>query len=238
MDGLDSLSTRSGVPAPLVGETSKRVYVSSIDRLRELPGLFRGSDLTMRHGWNSKTASHYLWLWKKSGLAMPLGGHSDVFANLVVDPDPNWEAALLMARPSAVIVGIKCLQRAGWTTQIVTRPDVVIDSSLPVFRSNHFDVQRRSVDWFAAASRGLTRNGFGSAPAIKPAWALADMLQRSGWAGCGLAPNDIDWDVHQDSDHREWQRALRALGMPKQELKAPEVAESEVVQPTQIERCR
>ena len=98
--------------------------ISAIDRLRELPTLFRGAHLTTRFRWDSKTASQYLYLWKRRNLVQGLGGHSDVFANLLFEPFPqypNWEKALLMTMPSAVIVSVEVLRRVGWTTQIPIR---------------------------------------------------------------------------------------------------------------------
>ena len=197
---------------------ARRTNVSSVDRLKVLPTIFRGSDITVRFQWNSKTASHYLWLWKRRGLVEPLGGHSDVFANLMVDASPNWEAALLMARPSAVIVGIECLRRAGWTTQIPARPEVAIDHALPLLSSDHFSIERRSEGWFETVRRGISRPASKAAdavartaPELRPAWALADMLATSGWGPCGLQPDDIDFDVPMERDRLDWVRATRAL---------------------------
>ena len=65
--------------------------LSAFERLRDLPALFRGGDLTRRFGWTSKTASQYLYLWKRRGLVQSLGGHSDVYANLLTDRHPDWE---------------------------------------------------------------------------------------------------------------------------------------------------
>ena len=78
--------------------------ISAHERLTLLPAVFRGADLTVRFQWTSKTASHYLYLWKRRGLVASLGGHSDVFANLVVGREPDWEAGLRLAMPSAVLV--------------------------------------------------------------------------------------------------------------------------------------
>jgi hypothetical protein len=46
---------------------------SAIERLQGLPQIFRGADLTVRFAWSSKTASQYLYLWKKRGLVSSLG---------------------------------------------------------------------------------------------------------------------------------------------------------------------
>ena len=89
------------------------IQVSSIQRLLSLPALFSGRDLAVRFQWTSKAASQYLYLWKKRGLVQPLGGHSDVFANTLVQPQPDWESALRLTMPSAVVVRIEALRRGG-----------------------------------------------------------------------------------------------------------------------------
>ncbi len=197
-----------------------RRNVSAFDRLRKLPALFRGSDLTVRLQWDSKKTSHYLWLWKRRNLVRPLGGHSDVFANLVVDARPNWEAALLLARPSAVIVGVECLRRAGWTTQIPHRPEVAVDASLPMISTEHFDVERRPDAWFAAIAPGLIEDDTASidpasrsAPSLRPAWALVDLLARADRNACALAPDDIDWSMVTPREREDRVAAEAALGV-------------------------
>ncbi len=96
--------------------------VSAIERLQSLPPLFRGADLTVRFQWTSKTASQYLYLWKRRKLVQELGGHSDVFANMLMTRQPNWEQALLLAMPSALLVGVEALRQAGWVTQVQHNP--------------------------------------------------------------------------------------------------------------------
>lgn len=193
---------------------SLRRNVSAFERLRELPAVFRGSDLTVRLQWDSKKTSHYLWLWKNRNLVQALGGHSDVFANMVVEMKPNWESALVLARPSAVIVGIECLRRAGWTTQIPRAPDVAISTVLPVFASEHFVVSQRLPGWFIEVASGASEGSKHLARALRPAWALADMLAREGWSGCGLGPDDIDWNLVEESDCQDWAAAEEALDIP------------------------
>lgn len=194
-----------------------RKNVSSLERLRTLPALFRGSDLTVRFQWDSKKASHYLWLWKTRGLVESLGGHSDVFANLLVEAQPHWEAALLLARPSALLIGVDCLRRAGWTTQIPSRPEVAIDTALPNITTARFAVEPRSTLWFEQVAAGVARDRSvvppleRSLPSLRPAWALADMLAHAGWGGCGLHPSDIDWDEATDRDRRDWRSAVSRL---------------------------
>lgn len=204
--------------------TPSRTTVSSVDRLRSLPVLFRKADLTTRFRWDPSTASSYLQRWKQRQFVAALGHRSNVFANLVVDSDPIWEAALLMARPSAIVVGVEVLRRAGWTTQVPRRYDIAIDDSLPPFRSDYFFLERRSDDWFARVKRGRGARAMTSArtapeyrwaPSLRPAWALADMLVTWGWGRCGLHPDDLYFDEVTDRDHSDWRRASRALGVPR-----------------------
>lgn len=191
--------------------------VSALQRVLSLPAIFSGRDLTVRFGWTSKNASQYLYLWKKRGLVQALGGHSDTFANLLVQPRVDWEECLRRAMPSAVIVGVEALRRRGWTTQIQIRPDVAVQASMPVYTVDRFSVSARPVAWFEASRKGL-ENG-----ALAPAWALADMLARDGWGACGLSPDDIEWSTIEDRDRRQWKAACKAyrLALDVAGLRAP-----------------
>ncbi len=187
--------------------------ISAIERLRSLPSIFRGADLTIRFGWKSKTASHYLYLWRQRGLVEPLGGHSDVFANLLFPAPPDWNVALRLAMPSALLIGIEALRQAGWTTQVPHLPTVAVDASQPVFSTERFDISRRTPAWCAAVRRGVTPVSDDRLPVLTPAWALADLLQTQGWGACGLTPDDIDWSLVTPRDERQWELAAKALGL-------------------------
>ena len=187
--------------------------VSAYERLGALPAVFRGADLTVRFQWSSKTASHYLYLWKRRNLVASLGGHSDVFANLVVSREPDWEAALRVAMPSAVLVGVEVLRRAGWTTQIPFRPEVAVNSAEPTYRVEHFDVKPRPPGWFKVLAPGLLRPNPRGPATLSPSWALAKMIRSEGWEACGVAPDDIYWDEVTESDRAEWAAACEVLGM-------------------------
>lgn len=191
-------------------------YISSLSRLQELPALFRGSELTMRYQWTAKTASQYLYLWKQKGLVAPLGG-GDVYANLVKAPNPNWEEALLMAAPSAKIIGLEVLRRVGWITQIQARPSVAISPLDGAFTSPRFTVERRDARWLLQVRRGkalIAGVGRVKAPQLAPAWALADLLKREGWGGCGIQPDDLYLDDMTDRDRAQWAMAAAAFELP------------------------
>ena len=188
-------------------------YISAHERLRTLPELFRGCDLTVRHGFDSKTASQYLYLWKGRELVVPLGGHSDVYANLVLNRHPQWERAVLMAMPSAVLVGIEVLRRAGWTTQIPARPQVAVNARQRHYRVNPYEIDFRGARWFKQTAQGIVHHGHGVLPSLHPAWALADLLRGQEWGGMGLHPDDIEWDEVDEAAEKQWGMACKAYGM-------------------------
>ncbi len=191
-------------------------HVSAIQRLLALPGVFSGKDLTIRFQWTSKTASQYLYLWRKRGLIEPLGGHGDVFANLLVQPRPDWDAALRLAMPSAVIVGIEALRRSGWTTQVPSRPDVFIEAGGPRYSVDRFTIRSRPVRWFEDTRSGI-QDG-----CLHPAWALADMLATDGWGDCGLQPDDICWGQVTERDKRQLAAACKVYGLNPSDMAAVE----------------
>lgn len=190
--------------------------ISSLQRLQSLPALFSGKDLTVRFQWTSKAASQYLYLWKKRGLVQPLGGHSDVFANTLVQPQPDWEAALRLAMPSAVVVGIEALRRGGWTTQVPHLPEVVVQAGEPRYSVEHFSITPKPARWFEDSQPGIQDH------CLRPAWALADMLKGAGWHDTGLQPDDIDWGRVRTRDQTQFVAACRAYGLNPAGLEAVE----------------
>ncbi|WP_332775387.1 hypothetical protein [Polaromonas sp.] len=192
--------------------------ISAIERLQSLPPIFRGADLTVRFQWTSKTASHYLYLWKRRRLVAEFGGHSDVFANLLVNRQPNWEKALLTAMPSAVVLGIEALRLAGWVTQLPSRPAVAVNARQSVFKTERFEITPRDPKWFDAIRAGIIGDRREGLPTLAPAWALADLLREFGWGTCGLWPDDIEGSgiTPQDEDH--WKAACRAFDQPETDL--------------------
>lgn len=195
------------------------MYQSALERLRSLPPLFRGADLTVRFQWTSKAASQYLYQWRRRGLVAGLGGHSDVFANLLVQPQPDWEAALQLAVPGAVLVGIKALRRAGYTTQIPARPTFAIPPDGPRYTVEPFLLTPRPARWFAASRAGIKEH------ALIGAYALADLLIQEGFGACGLEPDDIDWSLFTPAERRRFHRACTAYGAAPQTLGVPKFAD-------------
>lgn len=186
---------------------------STYDRLKKLPDIFRGGDLTLLFNWSPKQASHYLYLWRSKGFVESLGGHSDIHANLLMERKPDWEKALVMAMPSAVLTGIEVLRRAGWCTQIQARPSVAVNSTFRTYVTERFSLDRRDSRWFKRVKDGIRDTG-GALPALAPAWALAEMLRvNKGWEGTGLAPDDIYWDEVSDADRADWGAACKALSL-------------------------
>ncbi len=188
--------------------------VSAIERLQGLPPVFRGSELTIKFHWTSKTASHYLYLWKKRKLVAPLGGHSDEFVNLLRSDSPDWERALMLVHPSAVLMGLEALRQCGWSTQIPARPTVAVDEGEPHMAIEHFAIVRKPQRWMRAARQGLCHQKTTGIPVLRPAWALADLIKSEGWGACGLQPDDIDWDAVTSEDKKEWMQASAAFGLP------------------------
>lgn len=192
---------------------SEKKQVSALERLRGLPDVFRGSDLTVRFGWTSKTASQSLYQWKQRDLIGALGGHSDVFVNLVASPHPQWEKAMRLSMPTAVIVGLEALRQGGWSTQVPHRPNVAVSRDQSVFTVNPFEVESRAPAWFQTAAAGIAKRSASALPILKPAWALADLLRQYAWGDFGLWPDDIEWSEISSQDETDWSKACRAFGL-------------------------
>ena len=191
-----------------------KTYTSAIDRLLGLPAVFTGRDLTLKFQWSAATASAYLAQWRRAAHVRALGGHSDVFMNLVVQRNPDLESVLRRAFPEAVKVGADVLREAGWTTQIMQRPEVAVRSGGPKYKVIDFTLSPRAPGWFARIKPGLEAPTQGL-KRLRPAWALADMIDRcidrrikQAWL---LAPDDLDLEAARED--AEMGIALAAFGL-------------------------
>lgn len=176
-------------------------YTSAFARLRDLPAVFTGRDLTVKYGWSTHMASSYLLQWKKAGMVRSLGGHSDVHMNLVQQPQQDVERALRMAYPRAVFIGANVLREVGWTTQIPSAPEVAVPAGSPLFGLENFTLTTRPEAWFLRVAPAIAREGTGVGR-LAPAWCLADMIHRaldkrvkSAWL---LAPDDLELELARD----------------------------------------
>jgi hypothetical protein len=186
--------------------------VARHERPNSLPCVFHVADLTIRLGWAPQAALRQLFFWKKQGQVKGLGGQSWIFANLFADQYPDWELGLRMIMPTAVVVGIEVLRRAGLTTQIPYVATVAVSSAQPIHQVERFEVAAQSPQWFELMSPGIRREEVALAH-LAPAWALADLISREGWCHCGLGPDDICWDYVSELDRADWNVACLALSL-------------------------
>lgn len=183
-------------------------YTSSIDRLRDLPVVFSGRELTLRYGWSSSQASQYLYRWCNQKLVKRLGGKSDAYFNLILDP--HWERhvqeALKLVYPSAVMIGRRPLYEAGWVSQRAYCVDIAVpDTAIKHDLDPIADVHRRPAEWFRAIpQQRVEHNRLRALPA---SWALADMQQFQD----PLPPDidDIYWD-HLDTREADSYKAAKS----------------------------
>lgn len=182
---------------------AERNYTSAIERLRVTPEVFTGSELTVLFGWKSAIASSYLANWRKAGLVKSLGGRSDIHMNLVRNPHINPELALRRAFPLAIMVGVDRLRAAGWTTQIPALPEVAIALTSSRYSIDGFALTVRPEKWFRTVKPGTEKIAEGI-DRLRPAWALADMINRAqdkrvrhAWL---LDPDDLDLHSNTRSD--------------------------------------
>lgn len=196
---------------------TERTYTSAIARLRVVPEVFTGSDLTVLFGWKSGIASSYLAQWRKAGLVKSLGGRSDVHMNLVRNPQARPELALRRVFPEAVKVGMDRLRAAGWTTQISARPEVAIASTSTRHAIDGFDLVTRPARWFQMVKPGTDHVADGI-DCLRPAWALADMISRAQDKRVHKAwlpdPEDIDLSaLDSPNTQHDLQAAVHAFAL-------------------------
>jgi len=196
---------------------AERTYTTAVARLRTLPEIFTGSELTVMFGWKSVIASSYLAHWRKAGLVKSLGGRADVHMNLVRNPQVNPEQALCRAFPQAIKVGLDRLRASGWTTQIPTRPEIAITPISAHYSIEGFDFVTRTQKWFQIVKPG-TDSAANGIDCLKPAWALADMISRAQDKRVRHAwlpdPEDLDLSALDSPKlQQDAQAALRAFAL-------------------------
>jgi hypothetical protein len=109
---------------------------------------------------------------KCQGYIEAFGGHSDVYANLVVNPSPNHDVMLRFATPRGIIIGVDALRRAGWTTQVQREPDVAVPQSTRFYQTAFFNIlPRRSHSMSLARRAGIANPSQGGWD--RPCWSQA-----------------------------------------------------------------
>lgn len=165
--------------------------MNTITRLQQLPGLFTATDVVLKCGMATKEVQQFLWRCKKKEYIKSFGGRSEVYANLIVDRNPNWDIAATMAMPSAIIIGVEALREHGWTTQIQRTPDLAVLTGVLNYTTDFYTVIPKNSAWYAKVKPVLL-NDIRALPVLHPAWALADMLANAGgWGACGLSIDDL-----------------------------------------------
>lgn len=175
-------------------------------------------EFTSKLQMTGKAASQYLYLWKGKGLVQSLGGQLGVWANMLTTRHPNWDEALLMAMPTAVLVGIEALRRASWTTQIPQRPQVAVNVRKRRTQTDLYEIDFRGARWFNASKAGIVRTQNGHLPCLSPAWALADLLRQEEWGDFGLQRDDIEWEQVTEEDESQWTAACQAYDIDQPSL--------------------
>lgn len=187
--------------------------------LEALPAVFSRSFLEQRLP--ADQAAELLARWLDSAHVEALGGRSDVFANRHMAAHADWDSAVRLAAPSAVIAGTEALRRAGWITQIPQRPEVAVPAvEAALLRGvDRFDVLVRPDAWFTTVFHALPESE-SVAPTLPPAWALADLLATEGWGRSGVAPADLSFDEVGEKDRSQWRDACSAWGLAHCELES------------------
>jgi hypothetical protein len=188
----------------LINKSQRRA--SAIERLRALPPVFRGRDLSLRFGWSTHEAGEYLRRWKQRDLVKPAGPRAGVYFNLISEtsaPETHLEEAIATLFPSAVVVGASVLHEAGWITQIPRQLDVAVLRRRTFPAVKGVVLHPRSIFWYRSVHSRLKPTQGEGIPRLDPAFALADALKyRDGWRP---EPDDVEFPQAEDA-----QRFLRA----------------------------
>ena len=147
-------------------------------RLALLGGVFSAEDLRKRFSWSRETSRVTLHRWHhRDGLIRPLGGRSEVYFNLLVEP--NWhahfETAVKRAIPQTITIGQSAYSN-GWINQPPNARHLAVPSSAQLYGIEGCQFHVRRPDWFQAVAAGHVQTRRLTIPELRPGWALADSL--------------------------------------------------------------
>jgi hypothetical protein len=171
-------------------------YIGALERLKNLPEVFNVNTLSRLMGMPKPTVLAYLTRWKAKAWVEQAGPRSGIYFNLLANPLAASEhrvGALLMAYPSAMLMGESVLHAAGWITQIPQQIHVAVEKRRSYVQLSGIALHPKPLDWFkTVAVLQPTQAKFNTygLRSLPPAWALADL-----WA------NPLAW--HPDADDVE-----------------------------------
>ena len=184
-----------------------RTYVSSYDRLADLPPVFSLNTLVRATGMSRASAKVALTRWARKEMVESAGPRAGIYFNRVVDH--NGESAhavkaLVMKYPSATLCGASVLHSAGWATQIPSTLHVAVETRSSYVKIDGVTLFPRPVSWFQfmQAQGAWVSTADSNAPdsiatyglrALAPAWALAVLYADT--SGQAWHPDEDDLDV-------------------------------------------
>jgi hypothetical protein len=157
-------------------------YIGALDRLKNLPEIFNVNTLSRLMGMPKPTVLAYLSRWKAKAWVEQAGPRSGIYFNLLANPLAASEHrvdALLMAYPSAMLMGESVLHAAGWITQIPQQIHVAVEKRRSYVQLSGIALHPKPLDWFkTVAVLQPTQAKFNTygLRSLQPSWALADLL--------------------------------------------------------------
>jgi hypothetical protein len=197
-------------------------YIGALERLKNLPEVFNVNTLSRLMGMPKPTVLAYLTRWKAKAWVEQAGPRSGIYFNLLANPLAASEhrvGALLMAYPSALLMGESVLHAAGWITQIPQQVHVAVEKRRSYVQLTGIALHPRPLDWFKTVAvlqpREAKFNTYGLR-SLPPAWALADLrADPLAWH-----PDADDVDVPDDCQAQVEQASLQLAGMRASEISA------------------
>lgn len=195
-------------------------YVSALERLKNLPEVFTVNTLSRMTGMPKPTALAILSRWKAKAWVEQAGPRSGIYFNLLANPlaaDEHRIGALLMAYPSAMLMGESVLHAAGWITQIPQQLHVAVEKRRSYVQLTGIALHAKPLGWFKTVAvlqpREAKFNTYGLRT-LPPAWALADLrADPLAWH-----PDADDVDVPDGCQAQVEQALARLVGMRASEV--------------------
>lgn len=179
--------------------------------LTDLPVVFDLDELIEWSDGDRNLAITRLHRWEINAFVQRFKQDSFVYFNLKKDPAAPLrfsDHAMIKAHPDAMIAGVSALHRAGWTTQIPAKTELVINQSSCGDADGvaSFSLMPRSEDHLEILKSKVLP---GDVPVLEPAWALADLLLYDLWH-----PSEDDLEMDEiEQAMCEIEEAFKTLGV-------------------------
>lgn len=174
--------------------------------------LLTGAEVAQQMGWDSLKVSASMTQWQKDGWVGSVAPHSDLYFNLSTYPESavrDLDVAILRLMPSVVRIGARVLKESGLITQHAYIDEFAVLRGEPRYQVGRVELFLRGRHWYEVMGSYFERET--TIPELSPGAALAEGLFSNELNYWCPAPDDIEFDMTDESVERDFRKVLPEL---------------------------